>query len=83
MAAKKTTGKRTSYGPDIDSLLADYSAIMHRASERDIVRDAIRHFIKHQLSRNKGLEEDFNELRRKRLANERSKLQLVVDPNKD
>jgi len=78
LAAKKTTGKRASYGAEIDGLLADYRAIVHQAPEREIVRDAIRHFIAHQLSHNEGLREQFDELRRKRLVAERTNLTVIT-----
>lgn len=79
MGRPKTTGKRTSYGAEIDGLLADYSAVVHRAAVREIVRDAIRHFIAHQLAHNDGMRNEFDALRRQRLAAERAGLKIVSD----
>jgi hypothetical protein len=78
MAAHKTSGKRASYGAEIDTLLADYRAVVHQAPEREIVRDAIRHFIKARLDSNEGLKFEFDELRRKRLVGERAGLHVVA-----
>ena len=79
MGRPKTTGTRASYGAEIDALLDDYRQVVHRASEKDVVRDAIKHFIAHQLSRNEGLREEFEELRRKRLAAERAGLKIISE----
>ena len=79
MGRPKTTGKRASYGAEIDGLLADYQAVVHNAPEREIVRDAIRHFIAYQLSQNEGIRLQYEDLRRKRLAAERTGLQVVKD----
>lgn len=79
MSAKKTTGKRASYGAEIDGLLKDYCAAVHNVPERNVVRDAIRHFIAFQLSENSGIRATFEANRRARLAGERPELRAISD----
>lgn len=83
MGAPKTTGKRSSYGAEIDGLLKDYCAAVHGAAERNVVRDAIKHFIAHQLRENQGIRQKFEDIRKKRIASERPDIQAVESTTKE
>jgi hypothetical protein len=54
---------------------------VHKVPERNVVRDAIRHFIAFQLSENTGLRRQYEEARARRLKEERPEIHAV--PNEE
>ena len=77
MGRQKTTGSRTSYGPEIDGMLSDYCAAVDGLPERNFVRAAIRHYIQFQIDENEGIKKRYEENRMRRLSNERPNFQVI------
>jgi len=68
MAAPRTTGKRQGLGKEIDDLLADFCAAHFGAPATEIVRAAVRKFIRDSLENEPELNKRFEEARKIRLG---------------
>ena len=80
MVAHKTTGKRASYGPEIDGMLSDYCAAVDGLAERNLVRAAIRSYIKFMVAENKEIGARYDKFQKaRRDAADRPNLQVVKE----
>jgi hypothetical protein len=74
---KQRTGARFRLGEPIDSELADFCEALPSASHTEIIRRAVSAYIRDFLSRNEGVREDYERLRRARREGRVSNVRVI------
>jgi hypothetical protein len=72
-----TTGRRLDLDEPLKGQLADFLAAHHGASQKDVLHDAIRAYIKSDLEKNQGVKEEYEKLQAARREGRPATLHVI------